>query len=127
MQKMNDDLEKIKSRFAEEYQSFIDVGKGWHQIIINLDKALSKLDPNYKIYQIKEKFGGLRYYCSSDNNKLAREIISEAEKVADKTCENCGKSGTLVINNGWYYTCCVDCSSPESKLAGGIGFRSDDN
>ncbi len=126
MQKINNDLEKIKSRFAEGYGPFIDVDKGWHQIIINLDKALSKLDPNYKIYQIKEKFGGLRYYCSS-NNKLAKEIINEAERIADKTCENCGKPGTLVNNNGWYHTCCVDCSSPEAKLVGGIGFRSDDN
>ena len=44
------------------YLDRLDTGDGWQEIIENLDRELAKIDPNYTIDQIKEKFGGLRYY-----------------------------------------------------------------
>jgi hypothetical protein len=38
------------------------VGEGWMPIILDLNEKLTKLDPEYRIMQIKEKFGTLRYY-----------------------------------------------------------------
>lgn len=34
----------------------------WYPNIIELDMKLSRLHPDYTILQIKEKFGGLRFY-----------------------------------------------------------------
>jgi len=35
-----------------------ECGDGWFDIIYSLSKKISKLDPNCKALQVKEKFGG---------------------------------------------------------------------
>lgn len=37
-------------------------GDPWYPILLRTDAALERLIPGYNIAQIKEKFGGLRYY-----------------------------------------------------------------
>jgi hypothetical protein len=39
------------------------IGKGWLPVLVELDRVLALIDPEYQIHQIKEKFGGLRYYA----------------------------------------------------------------
>ena len=36
----------------------------WHDLLVRCDAELEELCPGYNIAQIKEKFGGLRYYIS---------------------------------------------------------------
>lgn len=96
-----------------------NVGPGWQTIISDLHTSLSSLLPNYKVVQIKEKFGVLRYYFSSgsgaspDSIKAAYELVSNAEKKSTHTCENCGSTDDDVTTrgDGWIRTLCDSCRS----------------
>lgn len=57
--------------------------------------------------QIKEKYGTLRWYMTSYLPEI-EEIISEAEKQSETTCEVCGKPGSL-RTDGWLKTLCDEC------------------
>jgi hypothetical protein len=37
----------------------------WYPLLVELDEQLGALLPNYVLHQVKEKFGGLRYYWES--------------------------------------------------------------
>lgn len=54
--------------------------------------------------QIKEKFGGLRFYCNG-GDEFTEGLIQMAEIMADCTCEVCGKPGSA-RNSGWIKTLC---------------------
>lgn len=62
---------------------------------------------NYRIMQIKEKFGGLRWY-DNRNTKHGYEIIQKYENLSYYTCINCGKPATR-ISTGWISPYCDDC------------------
>lgn len=47
----------------------------WYSAIIELDEKLSKLHPDYAIRQIKQKFGGLRFYASGVDDEGVGLII----------------------------------------------------
>ncbi|KAA0127588.1 hypothetical protein FY557_11915 [Chryseobacterium sp. SN22] len=59
----------------------------------------------------KEKFGGLRCYAFSEDEKLnteIQEIIRKYEYLSVKTCEKCGSAGKLRVVNGWDITLCIN-------------------
>lgn len=89
----------------------IAVGDGWYKII---DELSAKLEL-YGIVaaQVKEKFGGLRFYiesCPGDIFDEVHKLIDEAESLAYKTCESCGKPGTQT-KSGWIKTLCEECKN----------------
>ena len=61
----------------------------------------------FAVTQVKEKFGGLRFY-SPINDRISH-LVSLAERAASNTCEECGDYGRLRINHGWYKTLCKNC------------------
>ena len=89
-----------------------EVGEGWRLHVLNCHRQLKHLDPGYRIGQIKEKFGGLRYYFdpSVAFNDLTHDIMESVVKAAEYncsiTCEVCGSYGSLRTNSGWYKTLC---------------------
>lgn len=82
----------------------IDTGPGWWPIIAQLDQDLRGLYPDYKVIQVKEKFGGLRFYADGVDQP-GYELIAAAERLASETCEECGQPGTLRTDI-WYRTLC---------------------
>ncbi len=91
--------ESIARRIANGSMGGAYVGPGWREIVEDLDRVLSKLDPNYVVNQIKEKFGSLRYYTGHPI-KLEKGLqetfnnhIALAEELSSKTCEECGAPG----------------------------------
>ena len=73
--------------------------------------------------QVKEKFGGLRFYMSSSTDEMEK-LISEAEALCDELCEECGKIGEVCSDGGWYRTLCEDCVERYNKgFDNGYGFR----
>lgn len=60
-----------------------------------------------KAAQVKEKFGGLRFYMTSANDEI-RELVSEAEALSYKTCEECGEPGEE-RDTRWIRTLCDHC------------------
>jgi hypothetical protein len=109
---VNDDsaLSQIVARIPSGWGRWIDVGPGWHAIIIELDEAIAKHFPDYEVHQVKEKFGGLRYYCSVDADETVDALITQAEARASSTCESCGGPGRLCVDRGWYKTTCASCN-----------------
>jgi len=57
--------------------------------------------------QVKEKFGGLRYYMTCGSDQIY-DLISEAEALSYKTCEECGNPGEE-RDTGWIKTLCTEC------------------
>jgi len=98
------------------YQGFA-VGDGWYNILYRLSTKIKSIvssmqeegvDPKeYCAFQVKEKFGGLRFHMHKSTTKIG-EAIREAEEEAARTCESCGNPGTL--NEGdWLVTLCGEC------------------
>lgn len=84
-------------------------GDGWYKL---LDELSSKLEPlGVVAAQVKEKFGGLRFYLEGCNNEVfdeAHEHISKAEDASYNICETCGQAGK-VRPGGWVSTACDKC------------------
>lgn len=94
-----EELQPILDRFRPPSVFTIDCDKGWWHILIALDKELASVDPDYVLYQAKEKLGGLRYYISNSSPHFSadcQEVINKFEKVASMTCEVTGKHGDLM-------------------------------
>jgi hypothetical protein len=101
-------LQHIIDRIPEQWGKYLRVAPGWYPIVFDLDAELAKLDPNYEVHQIKEKFGGLRYCCSLDSTPEGRALIEAAEAKAAATCETCSAPGGL-ISTGWMKVLCSKC------------------
>lgn len=99
-------LEKVISRIEDGWLVTVSCDSGWDDLIVSLDKELSDIDPNYVIHQIKEKFGGLRYYFATNTDKRSEMngIVKRYEDLSLQTCEISGKPGVLMSKNGFYKT-----------------------
>jgi hypothetical protein len=84
---------------------FFQVSLGWNLIIKNLIQDLIRLGWNKEVIQVKEKFGGLRFYINEGTDEI-HQRIGEAELESMKTCEITGKPGKLRTDIGWYRTLC---------------------
>lgn len=111
MNKLQLELENVKNKISPAYGRYISVDEGWYQLVVDCDKELTAIDPDYQILQIKEKFGGLRYYMTPSSNITEEqkdkmyEVISRYEAKAAQTCEATGKPGVLMRSiGGWYRT-----------------------
>jgi hypothetical protein len=84
---------------------------GWKSLIKELDSKMSELDPNYTIEQIKEKFGGLRFYffSSSNNADAMYDLEDEYEAKSYKICEGCGSEVNITTEGSWLKTFCDKC------------------
>ena len=60
--------------------------------------------------QVKEKFGGLRFYCNNTDD-YTQGAIALAESLSYRVCESCGAPGTR-RGGGWIKTQCDECSKP---------------
>lgn len=63
---------------------------------------------DYRIMQIKEKYGFLHWYDAGGNIEIMREIIPKYEELSYHTCINCGKPATK-RSTGWICPYCDDC------------------
>lgn len=86
---------------------YFGVEEGWNGIIKELIEDLIKLGWNKQVCQVKEKFGGLRFYINDGSNEIHNRI-TDAEKKSYEVCEKCGNLGKLRNDIGWYLTLCED-------------------
>jgi len=132
---MNKDLfEFLKEKFPFlSNLRYISCGDGWFYIIRDLSQAILELNPpdHFEIVQIKEKFGGLRYYWKMDQrlgddnhpymmieedlnsfNKRTEFLqnlnikVMNAESNSYITCEECGKPASSTSDGFWVKTLC---------------------
>lgn len=87
---------------------------GWLDILEDLFAGIEEVVKkdkltNFRVEQVKEKFGGLRVYVEGGNDEIEK-LIDDAEKRSFETCEKCGKQGKLRDRAGWYTTLCNSCA-----------------
>lgn len=105
----------------EMIEQACEIYPGWSNLIKEIDSKIKSYDPDYKVAQIKEKFGGLRFYFNSncetdeDFNKLCDQVWNIADRSLS-ICEICGKEGSPNFSRyGWRKTLCEDCKREEDK------------
>lgn len=105
----------VKDMYGREFtltDMMAGVGGGWGGIVERLYNALDK--HNVAVWQVKEKFGGLRFYVGSATEHI-HQMIEEAEAESVKTCELCGRAGKQIDQNGWVTTRCEECADGDKK------------
>lgn len=105
--------ERFPKMFARSYGGFA-VGSGWYPILEKLCANIqSHIDwkekqgnavPQVVVAQIKEKFGGLRFYYDGGDEYVSG-LVRMAESWADIACEECGGAGRR-RDGGWIRTLC---------------------
>jgi len=112
-EKMNEFLESIGGLENGMYLNkpkiiscdFFDVQVGWYPLIKDLINDLIKLGWNKQVCQVKEKFGGLRFYINEGSEEIHNRILN-AEKLSYEICELCGEKGELRTKIRWFTTLC---------------------
>jgi hypothetical protein len=124
---MKQELEqKIVQRWPEWFDVHGDIrrtlmpcgfehGDGWFDILwrlcVDLEPLVADLEQNtgekFEVLQVKEKFGGLRFYVNIKNDVIHDRIYA-AQEESFHTCEVCGQPGTRREGNGgaWIKTFC---------------------
>jgi len=119
--------EKLFNDFPLLYDSKADIrssamgfgfecGDGWYELIRELSEKLYPLvqaitpdeyGSSCSASQVKEKYGTLRFYmhCSTDEME---ELIYEYEDRSSRTCEYCGKPGSIDHSKHWLTTTCEE-------------------
>jgi len=108
---LTSDYRQAQSRY-ESIKDLVDQPRweGSKDIVTQekIDEAKAKLDEEtLKVpvaVQVKEKFGGLRFYVQAATDKHY-QYISFAESMSYRTCEECGAPGKT-YTDGWHTTLC---------------------
>jgi len=101
--------------FSPEYTAMcwgFECGDGWEPLIRELStkiEAHNNGHPESPIiaFQVKEKFGGLRFYVNAAPPEI-HDLIEEYERRSYDTCEGCGKPGKM-REGSWLQTLCDEC------------------
>ncbi len=102
---------QILDSLCSQIQSHIDWShknyawdKEWNAEHPDDKRKVRKPVPQVVAVQVKEKFGGLRFYYEGGNDQIFG-MVRMAEAWAANTCEECGAPGKM-RNGGWIRTLC---------------------
>lgn len=137
---MKEELElKLRLKYPEIFKNYrgdirktcmgwgFSHGDGWYDLVNKMCEDVTKLTEGTGIQviadQVKEKFGGLRFYYSilyetektDEMGKITQQVsdrIHQAEEESYKTCELCGKPGEPT-KGGWITTLCEQCKKKD--------------
>ena len=110
-------LSPMQSAMARGFEC----GDGWYDIIHDLCTRIQEhcdKNPNVEqvqARQVKEKFGGLRFYVKGGDKSVVK-MIMDTENESYRTCEKCGSKVRVSCNvtaNGWISSLCQKCSNPQ--------------
>ncbi len=90
-----------------------EVNKGWLPILEKGFKKISEIIneghiQDFRICQVKEKFGGLRIYCNYYMDQVD-EVIEAMEKECAHTCDLCGSPEGKLRQDMWLTVRCNSC------------------
>lgn len=99
----------------------IDVSDGWYNILdVLCHNIQSHIDrnnlPQVQATQIKEKYGGLRFYTNFSDEYIDG-LIDMAANMSYRTCEYCGNPGKS-NDEGWIVTLCDPCRKQYNERLG---------
>ena len=103
----------------------VECGEGWRKLYQPLLDLAALY--NIPVFQVKEKFGGLRFYVGSsgdvEKDQWMDAVIRAVETASFHTCEDCGEDGSegwdegtgkprwkaTTGQSGWIRTLCRPC------------------
>jgi hypothetical protein len=88
----------------------LQVGDGWFDLIYEMSNKIKATNPteNFRILELKEKLGTIRVNAGCSTNEI-EDIIDFTVSQSKKTCEECGKPGSMRCINSWYMVRCDEC------------------
>lgn len=87
---------------------FSDLPPGWDRLVDELICDLLACGWDGDLHQVKEKFGGLRFYIGEATPTM-HALIQAAEDASFKICDQCGEPGR-VRHGGWIRVRCDECA-----------------
>ena len=88
----------------------ITTPSGWDEIVYELSEKIRTYCDNMKVVihvsQVKEKFGGLRFYYRPHDKNIDK-FIAESAKKTFETCQICGEHDSLSNNYGGLSVLCA--------------------
>lgn len=107
---------KIVDDYNFEYTELDNIEEGWRTLGLNLceeiKQELLKYEDGlekYRILEIKEKYGSLRWYDNGcPTGSRVHEIIKKYEDMSSTICSVCGAKATK-YTTGWIYPICDEC------------------
>ena len=105
-------LDKYQKLYNQQHFWGFECGDGWYNIIDHLSSAITTYTNqvtefnvfNVVVSQVKEKFGGLRFYADN-TDRVVDGMIWLAEHMSENTCETCGNRGEM-RGGSWLVTLC---------------------
>jgi len=106
----------------------IAIHAGWENLVADLLDAIGELmvkcpDASLSILQIKEKFGGLRFYyqphkAPEELRGALADCCEKAENLSWVTCETCGAPGRLreAQDRYWFWVRCDQHAPKGSRV-----------
>ena len=108
------------TEFKDLYKDCFPVGEGWRPLVTNLVNDIIAINADVNIQQVKEKFGGLRFYIFTGDMKREesgeiRRLINQAENESFEICQLCGSKEDVKQYGGWIKTHCKKCRGRKSN------------
>ena len=93
-------------RFNEYYKGFQEhfIEEKREELLKEDFREVTPIIDQVTVDQVKEKFGGLRFYYTGGDDKI-RGMVGMAESLSAITCEECGAPGDQ-RQGGWIRTLC---------------------
>lgn len=117
--------QELEKQLQEEFSPWFDqlyvsgtcmvygtcVGDGWFPLIHQLCKDLKAagVSDSFRVEQVKEKFGGLRFHWSGGCCEQIYELVNAAENESETICEECGTKENVTKEGSWIKTLCGVC------------------
>jgi hypothetical protein len=122
---------KYPTLFREHPRSGFSLPDGWdklvHGLCFILEHKIMNLPEEIRgeVYcsQVKEKFGGLRFYMNQETPYISG-AIALAENMSFHICERCGEKGSR-RSGGWVVTLC-EKHDLDRKLQQALSFPEED-
>jgi hypothetical protein len=103
--------------------NWFGVPDGWLPVIDKLCGSMQRYIDNHISYtkngeyrpaqvtcsQMKEKFGGLRFYTDG-HDEVVEGMINMAEYICSYTCQECGSEDNIGHTSGWITVLCQNCA-----------------
>ena len=98
--------------------------RGWWPLLEELDARLSEIDSDYRLDQVKEKWGLLRVYLADESRRYEtapglKALLAAFERRSSSVCQDCGALGQRQANGGRIFTLCDPCALVEGANSEG--------
>ena len=112
------DDEDVNNPYDYSWTLAEDIPKGWllafgEDLFKELKEALGDEIKDYRVLQIKEKFGQLRWY-DTGASQAVDDVIDKFTNLSETTCIACGRPAKY-ISKGWISPFCENCIGEQER------------